>query len=212
METEMRTCFFYQRCISSIWSISDPTRPIFHQGMYFGGSMRETWFRSGEAAMHDAMLRDMDATQFKDVAAQKVCAVKIPIAAVCHYYDRQDLITGWNELVDILGCWHQMLNDLFDWRKDLAHQNDTYFLSEARRRLRPAETPAEWVIREGFQWGVELLGDWMKSMQSMAAELNSPGLSTYLRTRRALLAERVAEMIAPVQAIQHLAAAIRSDR
>jgi len=174
--------------------------------------MRETWFRSGDAAMHDAMLTDMDSTQFKNVAAQKVCAVKIPIAAVCHYYHRQDLIAGWNELVDMLGCWHQMLNDLFDWRKDLAHENDTYFLSEARRRLRWSEPTAEWVMREGFEWGIGLLGDWMESMQSIAAGLNSSGLRTYLRTRRALLDERVTELIGPVQAIQHLAAAIRSDR
>jgi hypothetical protein len=153
----------------------------------------------------------MDSTQFKNVAAQKVCAVKIPIAAVCHYYDRQDLVTGWNHLADLLGCWHQMLNDLFDWHKDLIHENNTYFLSEARRRVRPGETVAEWVIREGFQWGIQLLDDWMQNLQIMAAELHSSGLSSYLRTRKARLAERVAEMITPVQAIQHLATAIRSN-
>jgi hypothetical protein len=104
-----------------------------------------------------------------------------------------------------------MLNDLFDWHKDLIHENNTYFLSEARRRVRPGETVAEWVIREGFQWGIQLLDDWMQNLQIMAAELHSSGLSSYLRTRKARLAERVAEMITPVQAIQHLATAIRSN-
>lgn len=173
--------------------------------------MRKNWFRSGEAAMHDAMLTDLNATQFRSIAAQKVCAVKIPIAAVCHHYQRPDLIEGWDELVDMLGCWHQLLNDLFDWQKDLAHKNSTYFLSESIRRLRPGETTAEWVIREGLQWGIELLDDWMVSMQAIAVKLQSPGLRAYLRTRTGLFAERVAALTEPVQAMQRLVAAMHPN-
>jgi hypothetical protein len=173
--------------------------------------LRTTWFRSAEAAAHDAMLHDLDAQQFTGISAQKVCAVEIPIAAVCHYYHRPDLICGWNQLVHALGCWHQMLNDLFDWRKDLAHENDTYFLSEARRRARAGETPAEWVVREGFQWGIERLDVYMQEMDAMAKKLRSSGLRAYLRKRRVLLEQRVGAMIPPLHAIQHLVAAMHSN-
>lgn len=174
--------------------------------------MRAAWFQSAESASHDILLDDTDATAFVNIAAQKVCACKIPIAAVCYYYGRPDLIPPWTNLTNTLGCWHQMLNDLFDWRKDLEHGNSTYFLSEGRRRARPRETTAEWVIRDGFQWGVDELDRWMRKLQTMAVELHSPGLSRYLRTRKALLASRLATMAQPVQALQQLVAAIQASR
>lgn len=178
----------------------------------FWRMMREHWFRSAEAAAHDALLEEIDATAFANIAAQKVCAVKIPAGAVCHYYDRPDLLPRWNALADTLGCWHQMLNDLFDWRKDLAHGSSTYFLSEGRRRARPRETTAEWVIREGFQWGVDALEARMAQLEAMAVELRSAGLSRYLRARKALLAERVTEMAEPVKAMQQLVSAMQASR
>jgi hypothetical protein len=184
----------------------------FPPGHAFWDIMRETWFRSAEAASHDALLSDIDATRFTNVAARKVCGVKIPIAAVCYYYDKTGLIPRWDALVDALGCWHQMLNDLFDWRKDLEYGNSTYLLSEARRRARPQETIAEWVIREGFQWGITSLDHWMASLQTIAVELQSTGLRRYLRKREARLAARLEEIAAPVRMMQHLVAAVQRSR
>lgn len=178
----------------------------------FWKTMRATWFRSADASAHDALLETLDATAFANVAAQKVCAVKIPVEAVCHYYARPDLIPLWNALADALGWWHQMLNDVFDWRKDLEHGNNSYFLSEARHRAQPGEGTAEWVIREGFRWGIESLEDRMEGLQATAVELHSPGLRVYLRQRKARLNERLGEMAQPVHAMQQLVAAIQANR
>jgi hypothetical protein len=97
--------------------------------------------------MEDAHQTDIDLARFQQIAAQKVCAVKIPIAAICYYHQQPELIKPWSIFVDLLGCWHQMSNDLFDWVEDSAHQSKTYFLCEAARQKIPQESLTNWVMR-----------------------------------------------------------------
>ncbi len=168
-----------------------------------------TWFASAEVAIKDAHVETIDHDHFVQVTAQKTCAVKIPIAAVCYRYERPDIISLWAQLVDLFGCWHQMYNDLFDWRKDSELQTCTYFLSEAERRKAPAESVADWVIREGFAWGIETLAAWMVQLKAMSDELYNPDVLAYLDAREALLSGKQKEVSAGLQSAAQLLTLLR---
>jgi hypothetical protein len=175
----------------------------------FWAFFKAVWFTSADITIRDAGSTEIDGELFVQVAAQKTCAVKIPLAAVCYHLERPDLLAPWSQLTDLFGCWHQMLNDLFDWRRDMEHQTPTYFLAEAARRRGPAESVAEWVIREGFGWGMGLLHAWMAEIETLAAGLGSPDLAAYLNARQAMLLERKAKVDAGLQGMRRLVAALQ---
>lgn len=160
----------------------------------FWADFTKTWFRSGEVALADAALTNIDRTQFEQIAAQKVCAAKIPLAAVGYRHNRPDVIEPWSQLVDRLGCWHQFANDLFDWHRDSERQTATYFLSQAERRRNENESLAGWVAREGFEWGIEKLEGWMSTLKTVAHQLESPDLLAYLNTRQQMLRQQQAQV------------------
>jgi hypothetical protein len=169
------------------------------------------WFHSGDATIKDAALATLDRDTFIEVAAQKVSAAKIPLAAVCYRYEQPERIELWSRFIDLLGCWHQMFNDLFGWHKDLARATPTYFLSEAERRRDPTEPVAAWVVREGFAWGMQSLTVWMAEAKTLAGQLHVPHLEGYLDTRMMLLLDRYAELQAGLDsAAQLFAMAARS--
>ena len=196
-----------------------PALGFFHtqfQGAYlayFSGDhpfwqlFQAIWFFAAEAALKDAGLADIDLDQFWQTAAQKVSAVRIPLAAACYRYERPDMIGPWSELAVALGGWHQFLNDLLDWQRDLARGGRTYFLSEAVRRGRqsPGAVTA-WVIEEGFEWGVETLLAWLAGLQDQAARLYSPPLLAYLHQREQMLRRQQQETAAGLQQLARLLA------
>lgn len=144
-----------------------------------------TWFHSADVTIMDTRSGQPDETQFMEIAAQKICAIKIPLAAVAYFYDHHELIQPWSQLVDDFGCWHQMYSDLFHWHEDLSQGVITYFLSEAQKRKTSNESVADWVLREGFQWGLGVLDNWMTNVQSQARQLENAELTHYLSYRRA---------------------------
>jgi hypothetical protein len=160
-----------------------------------------TWLHSAEVTFKDAYLNDIDEAQFQQVAAQKTCAVKIPLAAVCYHYQRPDLIEPWSRFVDTFGCWHQLLNDVFDWQRDETRHTRTYFLCEAERRRKSGESVSGWVVREGFGWGIDKLDGWMSALQMQAGQLRSPELGDYLDTRQAMLDEQANKVKAGLQSL-----------
>ncbi|MBI3797078.1 MAG: hypothetical protein HY268_08935 [Deltaproteobacteria bacterium] len=167
-----------------------PYHRYFNHDHPFWPYFTTLWFHSAEVTILDAQLSEFDAAQFMNIAAQKTCAAKIPLAAVCYQYDRTDILPAWSQFSDRFGCWSQMLNDTFDWLKDSQSQTGTFFLSEAKRRKHPTESITEWVIREGGEWGMDTLATWMAELRALAQDLASPGLIAYLDTRAAILAER----------------------
>jgi hypothetical protein len=164
-----------------------PYQSHFGAGHPFWEFFRATWFHSADVTMEDLHPGDVDREQFVQVAAQKICAIKIPLAALCYHHDRADLLLAWSRFVDLFGCWHQMSNDLFHWYEDYSAGTLTYFLAEAERCKRRSESIAEWVTREGFAWGLGLLDAWMYELQVRAKELQSPHLTRYLKFRDTLL-------------------------
>jgi hypothetical protein len=183
----------------------------FDSGHPFWDFFTRVWFHSGEVAMQDASLTDINEAQFEQIAAQKICAAKIPLAAICYRYNRPDLIEPWSQLVDLLGCWHQFLNDLLGWHRDHTRQICTYFLSEAERRRHVDEPVAGWVTREGFAWAIDKLEAWMSALQGLA-EIGSQDLTDYLETRQTMLLKQQEEVAEGLQTLAKVTAVGRQNQ
>ena len=166
-------------------------------------------YASAEAASRDATLKTIDRAQFLEVSSRKIGGAKVPLAAICYRYDRPDLLEPWSRFVDLLGRWHQMLNDVLGWRRDLDEGRATYFLSEAASRMEPAGSISEWVISDGLPWGLDQLERWADELKATAEELASPPLLAYLEDRRAMLASDWRALQPDLIALRHLAAILR---
>ena len=77
--------------------------------------------------MLDGACRNLIRRSFEQIAGQKTCAARIPIAAVCYRYDRTDVLPAWSRFLERYGWWSQMLNDTFDWLKDSQNNNGNVF-------------------------------------------------------------------------------------
>ena len=171
-----------------------PYQAYFAEAHPFWEAFRSTWFESGEAAMKDADLEAVDRGTFVEISARKVCAAKIPIAAVCYRHGLTMVMDDWFELCDLLGCFEQFMDDLFDWQRDLSSGNATFFLTEARRGRAPGESVAAWVFRGGFEWGMDRLLEWLAELKAVTATLRCPELEGHVRRRESLLLERRAQI------------------
>jgi hypothetical protein len=176
----------------------------FAAGHPFWDYFRQVWFHSADVTIADLGSRKISRREFIRVAAQKTCAVKIPLAAVAHKYGQVDALVGWSRFLDVYGCWHQMANDMFHWHEDLSLETTTYFLSEATRRKRTRETVADWVIREGFEWGINTLDEWMSQAQELAVEIEVPDLWDYLQYRTAKMRRKTRATLGNLRAAAQL--------
>ena len=181
----------------------------FPSGHPFWSDLRQISLMSSEMASVDAGLAEIDRNRFLAVSARKVAGAKVPISAVCHRYGRVDLLEPWFELVDGLGRWHQMLNDIQGWSRDLQSGHRTYFLCQAERRAGSREAVATWVVHEGLGWGIAELEAWMNEMDATARRLDCPPLDAYLAERRRLLARDWQALVANLDTLRELAAAFR---
>ena len=151
---------------------------------------RRLWTASATSSAEDAMLRSVGFIEFERVSSRKFSAAGIPVAATCHHYGCAELVPAWLDLVHGLGRWSQMVDDILDWHRDRSVDAATYFLSEGERQRRREESVEEWILREGCDWGFDLLNEWMDRLQESAAQLGSYGLMEYLAGRKAWAAEQ----------------------
>jgi uncharacterized protein YheU (UPF0270 family) len=156
----------------------------------FWRAFRRLWTASAASSAEDAMQRSVGFAEFERVSSRKFSAASIPVAATCHHYGRADLVPAWLDLVDGLGRWSQMVDDILDWHQDRSLGRATYFLTEGERQTRREESLEEWILREGCDWGFDLLNEWMDRLQKSAVQLGSPGLMEYLAGRKAWAAEQ----------------------
>jgi hypothetical protein len=163
-----------------------------------------SWLGSAELAYRDQCLVDVDHPAFAAVAGRKSCASHVPVAAVCHHYGRSDLILPWIGLCDLFGCFHQMLDDFVDWRRDALSRRPTLFLTEARRRKDPDETLFSWVLREGCMWAFSELERWMEHLRETAEGLGSVEASRYLTRRGLALRDWKKELIGGMHELARL--------
>ena len=171
-------------------NFQSPYQRYFEFGHPFWSTFASVWLETAEVTCRDGDCQQIGRDDFVQVSAKKTGATKIPVAGVCYKHSREDLLPLWSQFIDTFGCWNQMQNDLFDWRTDLSKNVATYFTSEAKRRKRAEEAEAEWVMREGFDWGINELAAWSSEMRTLGRELQTKLLIAYLDNREAVIAER----------------------
>jgi hypothetical protein len=181
---------------------------LFSRDDRFWEYFTELWSHSAEVTILDGSTQEFDLTRFFEIAAQKTCAAKIPVAAVAYKYDRIEVLPAWSYFLDRFSCWSQMLNDAFDWLNDSLHHSGTFFLSEASRRKAPSESLIEWVLREGLIWGMDTLDTWMTELKVLARDLESQNLLDYLDNRAGILAERRSLLTQGLQSLAKLRSAL----
>jgi hypothetical protein len=152
------------------------------------------WSRMAEAAISEKRLTRLSSADFMDVAARKTSGVNIPLAAVCCRYGRLDLLEPWCAFYDAFAAWQQMVDDIFDWMRDLQHGNPSFFLSEGDRQRGEGESIAGWVIRRGFDWGTDCAAASMTDVRARAEGLGSPELVRFLEYRDTEIRRLVGEL------------------
>jgi hypothetical protein len=157
-----------------------------------------------DAVAGESTLKDLTEDDFVQFSARKPAAAVIPMAAVCSYYGRLDLLHPWENMFMSLGKWHQMSDDLRDWSSDYKSGNCTWLLAEAGRRRGDGESVPAWMGREGFEWVKAVIEKLMEDTMQAASALNSPGLVLYLQRRSELFSRQIHNMMATAAAYQEL--------
>jgi hypothetical protein len=188
-----------------------PYRTWFPRTHPFWDDFERFWVGAADVTMQDAHLTTVDIETFSRISARKTIAAMIPVAAICYLHHRADRIHAWEGLLTSFGRWHQLLNDLRSWARDLESGASTYLLSEAERRRRPDEPVAVWLLRDGVGWTLALLEEWMTELMAEARNLDSPRLSAYLADRHHTTTEGAEAAQAGTATALQLVEAVRSS-
>jgi hypothetical protein len=105
-----------------------------------------------------------------------------------------------------------MLDDLFDWHRDLRDKKDSYVLSRARRHKREGEPVESWMARSGFDWGMSVLRGELPELRRLARPLNSVLLNRYLDLREQMLEEDNAKLGAGLKTLVKISAVLSSEK
>jgi hypothetical protein len=160
--------------------------------------------RTVEAASAEVTLQQIDESAFLAVSARKPTAALIPVAAVCFRCERADLLQLWSDFFTLYSRWHQMNDDLVDWRVDHQSGNHTWLLCEAERRRAHDEPVSLWMGREGYEWTRGLMNSWMDDMMAAAHALDTPELTLYLEMRKRAFSCYIDRMIGTAAAYARL--------
>jgi hypothetical protein len=149
----------------------------------FWGHFNRLWIGMADATIRQAGMRTFSEAEFVAVTSQKIAAVKIPVAAVCFRYESPGLLGPWLEFYDRFACFHEMLDDFFDWHADLTEGRASFVLSEAARQKRGGESIEACLIRSGLDAGYSKLEEWLDAARSFARGLDSELLNSYMEYR-----------------------------
>ena len=177
----------------------------------FWSVFRSAWFSSSEAIAREATVKCFDEDAFRQISVPKLAAAQIPLAATSHFYQDTESMKPWLEFTTALAGWSQMLDDLFDWYRDLRDRKDSYVLSQARRHKREGETVESWIAREGFDWGMGVLSGWLPELRRLAQPLRSAGLNRYLDLREEMLEEDSAKLGAGLKTLMEISAVLSGE-
>jgi hypothetical protein len=200
-----------------------PMAAFFHaefQGVYqrwfdwshpFWSSFQSLWFASAGAVCRESLLDEMNLDEFRATAAHKLCAAKIPLIAVHEKCGKSTELPAWLDFAQRLAEWWQFLDDLADWHSDQARCRCTYFLSEAQIRRRSGESIHCWVAREGFQWGIDTLAEWMRRLRACSENLHSIAVTAFLDDSMDLVTVMSREILPGLEALRRLANAMEPE-
>jgi hypothetical protein len=119
---------------------------------------------------------------------------------------------NWLRFTDRLAqCW-QFFDDLMDWCKDDSRGACTYFLSEGNRQRGPQESMHHWVVREGFEWGVATVRQWMCDLRELSIPLCSSTVDAFLDDRTELFRGIADRTLPGLNALAQLATRMDSEQ
>ena len=167
---------------------------------------RSAWFSASDAVTHEFTLDRIREAEFERITVSKLAGARIPLAAVGFRYGTGQTTQRWENFVLALARWSQMEDDLFDWHQDLRHGKTSYFLTEANRR-KGFDTVDAWVLREGFQRGVETLQQELLALRDLVPALNSPVVARYLDLRETMLEGQKTRISEAFQVLEAVASA-----
>jgi hypothetical protein len=169
----------------------------------FWDSFRSAWFSAGEAVTREFNLDRIQKVEFEQVTVAKLAGATIPLAAVGFHHRAGEELQCWKEFALALARWSQMEDDLFDWHHDLHHGKTSYFLAEANRH-KDFESVEAWVVREGFQQGIEMLQAELAALRRLVPPLQSPDVISYLDSRQDILESQKVRIGAAFQVLRDL--------
>lgn len=173
---------------------------------------QDEWFSSAEAVAREIDLEHLGVPEFEQISVKKVCAVKIPLAATAYHYSQAGQLPRWSRFAEALAGWAQMMDDVFDWHQDLRHRKSSFFLSLAGQSRDPGESIESWVVREGFNLGVENLQSRFPQLRQMARQLDSPDAERYVDVRERMLEEDAARVGAGLSTLLEIAKVLEPER
>jgi hypothetical protein len=183
-----------------------PYQKYFEHGSAFWGEFERILMLTVEAVSGEASLAAVTAEHFLCFSARKQAAAAIPMAAVCARYGRPEMLAPWESVLTSFARWHQMRDDVMDWKSDLEAGQPTWLLTEAELRRGAGEPVAAWMGREGYRWARGVMEGWIAETLEAAHELQSPALIGYLNRRNQHFSRQIGRMIATAEAFAGLLA------
>ena len=191
------TAFFHTEFQATYQKYFDAAHPFWEV-------FRSAWFSASDAVIREINLERIGQAEFERITVAKLAGARIPLAAVGFRHDAGERLRCWQEFTLALARWSQMEDDLFDWHHDLRHGKTSYFLTEASR-CKGSETVDAWVIREGFQQGIETLQSELLALRRLVPSLNSPDVVRYLDLRERMLVGQKTRIIEAFQILKDVA-------
>jgi hypothetical protein len=165
---------------------------------------RSAWFSGSDAVTQEFNMDRIGEADFERITVSKLAGARIPLAAVGFRNRTGQSMQRWEQFALALARWSQMEDDLFDWHHDLRHRKTSYFLTEANKR-KGFDTVDAWVIREGFQLGLETLQRELSALRDLARPLTSPDVASYLDLREAVLEDQKTKISEAFQVLSAVA-------
>jgi len=183
-----------------------PYQKHFEHGGAFWSEFERILMVTVEAVSGEASLAAVSAEDFLRFSARKQAAAAIPMAAVCARHGRPEMLEPWENVLTSFARWHQMRDDVMDWKSDLEAGQPTWLLTEAERRRDAGEPVAAWMGRAGFRWARGVMDGWIAETLEAASGLQSPALMAYLQQRNELFSRQIGRMISTADAFAGLLA------
>lgn len=139
------------------------------------------WIGMADATVSGSRTAVFSDSDLEKATARKIAAVKIPVAAVCFRYGREDLLDGWFAFYDAFSCAHELLDDFCDCFSDMAAGRSSYLLSRAGREKLPDETMESYMIRAGLEQGYVAISEWLDEAHRRAGMLASDRLAAFVQ-------------------------------
>ena len=152
-------------------------------------ALRELWFDGWNLTLQDHQSGEITREQFLDISSQKSKAATIPVVAVLYRLQQDEDIVLWQNFYKTFQRFHQMHNDVFGWVRDFRSNSTTYFLDEAKRRVKADQSVLAWIAHGGIEWGLRQIQVFFADACVEAARTNNSYLMQYMEARGERLSE-----------------------